>query len=245
MKKLKFIALIGILAMALWAPAASAYYLEYTGERVSTDANQLFTHGEYGSEGNGFKITWDITEASAGAPFHYVYTLSGADGGALRKTLSHWILGVSANAVILDFSNFIPTYSGTYGVDTWPTGTANQGMPSPIYGIKWGSEVDYNKTGDPVANSLIYTFSFDTLRIPTWGDFYAKDGNEGGKPPLPPEAGNYAYNKGFGTVPGEDHTGFIMVPDTKTVVPLPGSVLLLGSGLLGLVGLGWRRRQTS
>ncbi len=27
-------------------------------------------------------------------------------------------------------------------------------------------------------------------------------------------------------------------------VPIPGSVLLLGSGLLGLVGLGWRRRKT-
>ena len=30
-----------------------------------------------------------------------------------------------------------------------------------------------------------------------------------------------------------------------TAVPLPPSALLLGSGLLGLVGLGWRRRQTS
>jgi hypothetical protein len=27
-------------------------------------------------------------------------------------------------------------------------------------------------------------------------------------------------------------------------VPLPGSLLLLGSGLLGLMGYGWRRRQT-
>ncbi|MFA5112092.1 MAG: hypothetical protein WC443_11840 [Desulfobaccales bacterium] len=28
-------------------------------------------------------------------------------------------------------------------------------------------------------------------------------------------------------------------------VPLPPSVLLLGSGLLGLVGLGWRKREAS
>ena len=32
--------------------------------------------------------------------------------------------------------------------------------------------------------------------------------------------------------------------DTQ-VVPLPPSALLLGSGLLGLVGLGWRRRKTN
>ena len=29
------------------------------------------------------------------------------------------------------------------------------------------------------------------------------------------------------------------------VVPIPPSALLLGTGILGLVGLGWRRRKTS
>jgi hypothetical protein len=32
---------------------------------------------------------------------------------------------------------------------------------------------------------------------------------------------------------------------TSTPVPLPPSALLMGSGLLGLVGLGWRRRKTN
>jgi hypothetical protein len=29
-----------------------------------------------------------------------------------------------------------------------------------------------------------------------------------------------------------------------STVPIPPTVLLLGSGLLGLVGLGWRRRKS-
>jgi hypothetical protein len=99
MKKIKLMALIGILALALWAPAAQAYYLEYTGERVSTDSNQITAAGSYGSAGNGFKIAWHITEATVGAPIHYEYTLSGVNGGARSKQLSHWILEVSAGAL--------------------------------------------------------------------------------------------------------------------------------------------------
>ena len=38
--------------------------------------------------------------------------------------------------------------------------------------------------------------------------------------------------------------GYIDTYDLNQV-PLPPSALLMGSGLLGLVGLGWRRRQTS
>jgi hypothetical protein len=39
----------------------------------------------------------------------------------------------------------------------------------------------------------------------------------------------------FGTTAGDDHPG--------TQVPIPPSALLLGSGLLGLVGIGWRRKK--
>jgi hypothetical protein len=87
-------ALAGILTLALWAPAVQAYYLELTGTRVSTDTNQLIATGAFSAR-QGFQIAWLINEASAGAAFHYEYTISGVDGGALGKTLSHWMLEVS------------------------------------------------------------------------------------------------------------------------------------------------------
>ena len=43
----------------------------------------------------------------------------------------------------------------------------------------------------------------------------------------------------------DSNTGNIVGGPLSNPVPLPPSALLLGSGLLGLVGLGWRRRKTA
>ena len=236
-KLLKLTALIGILTLALGAPAVQAYYISLTGNRVSGNTNQLVTTGAFSLGGdkhaNGFQISWRITEASPGAAFHYEYTISGADGGALGKTLSHWILEVSNPSSPSDFFNFNgiqEPYDGQYVPATWQPKQGSQGQPGDLYGIKFNSDQDYVKNG-----TGIYTFSFDTLYQPVWGDFYAQGSN-----------GVYAYNTGFGTDPDlytTDFTPWIMVPGAMTLVPLPGSALLLGTGLVGLALVRFRFRQ--
>ena len=235
---LKLTALIGILTLALGAPAVQAYYISLTGNRVSGNTNQLVTTGAFSLGGdkhaNGFQISWRITEASPGAAFHYEYTISGADGGALGKTLSHWILEASNSLNPGDFFNvnLQEPGDGQYRPATWEPKQGSQGQPGALYGLKFNSDKDYKKAG-----SQVYTFSFDTFHIPVWGDFYAKGSN-----------GVYAFNAGFGTDPDlftTDFNPWIMVPGAKTVVPLPGSVFLLGSGLagLGLARFRLRRRK--
>jgi hypothetical protein len=224
--------MIGILTLALWAPVAQAYYIELSDNRVSTDTNQLITIGAFSAR-KGFEIAWHITEASAGAAFHYEYTISGVDGRALGRTLSHWILEVSKPSSRNDFFNFSGIQkprSGQYVPATWRPKHDSPGQPGNIYGIRFKSHRDHVK-----AHPRIYTFSFDSFLIPDWGDFYAQGSNC-----------VYAYNTGFGTDPNlftTDFNPWILVPGAKTVAPLPGSVLLLGSGLVGLGLMRFRLRQ--
>jgi len=206
--------------------------MELTGSRVSTDPNQLIATGAFSAR-QDFQIAWQITEASAGAEFHYEYTISGMDGGALRKTLRHWILEVSNPSTPSDFFNvngIQEHYDGQYIPADWQPKRGSRGQPGDLYGIKFDSKEDHVKAG-----SQIYTFSFDSFCLPVWGDFYAMGSN-----------GVYAYNTGFGVEPDPfttDFNSWIPVPGAKTVVPLPGSVLLLGSGLAGLCLVRFRLRE--
>jgi hypothetical protein len=172
---------------------------------------------------SGFNVRWAIDPAPGGL-LRYQYWFTNDAGAPLtanvKAGLSHWIFEVSP-----DFGTavFIPDGWGYEGPKDWTEATGNPGMPAAgVFGIKPSIDGGY--------------YSFLTNRKPIWGDFYAKDGG-----------GVYAYNTGFGTEPaaGGPFTNWIAVPDTDTFtrIPEPGTLGLVGGGLLGMGWLVRRRRR--
>lgn len=221
------------LAAVLLLPSAAMSDLiavtagDFTGSRSTLNSpSGLVTTDGWTSANGGFIISWAITQE--GSLFHYVYTFSNAAGEPLRKTPSHFIVELSNpySGIIQDAA--VDGNGVTLeGPKIFEPGSGNPYMTGNIYGIKL----------DAGGNS----YSFYSDRAPVWGDFYSKDGVQAGIVAT-------AYNTGFGTDPTGDTTAFtnwVPTPDTQGVpnVPVPPTVLLLGSGLLGLGFIGWRKRK--
>lgn len=87
------------------------------------------------------------------------------------------------------------------------------GLPASIYGVKFDEGLS--------------TYTFFSARNPVWGNFYAKKANDGlwnlGLETAHSSSGNTLY--------------FVPRPDTDSPagqIPEPGTLLLLGAGLLAL-----------
>jgi hypothetical protein len=188
-----------------------------------TDWTGVRTKDPGGIDGSGnwlanpITLSWVITRDAGTGVYSYTYTFTHAPGET-----SHFILQISDGKTLSDFQ-FSSTGGGAAQAPTTYGNGGNPGMPHSFYGIKFDGTS---------GNTTV--IAFNTTLDPIWGSFYAKDGMAGGL------GQNAAWNTGLNNstrpdVGTTDFRGWIATPDgAAKTVPEPGTMLLLGGGMLGI-----------
>jgi hypothetical protein len=162
--KHKLLCMLAVLSLAFAAVGAGAY----TGSLSST-ASEMDGTGFWIDEGS--TIAWTVTPMAG--YWNYDYTLT-----VPRAEISHFIIEVSENFTSNDFWDVQVMQGGVSSTElNWftapPVGDPDQQpnpfLPADIYGIKF----------DGTSGTTLQV-NFNSSRMPTWGDFYAKCGNAGG-----------------------------------------------------------------
>ena len=190
---------------------------------LSTDVG-LVGGGDW-ADSDGFKIAWDVSTGNNGW-YNYSYLVTNEnDDARTGPALSHLILEVSSDLTPSDLTDetlFRDFSDGLEIEDDNPrtyTGNnpSNPNMPESIWGIKFDVEDDLDDEIVPI--------SFQSTRIPIWGNFYAKGGQD-----------STAWNTGLDPSYQGDRY-YVPVPDTYTgtsIIPEPSTVALFVLGVSGL-----------
>jgi hypothetical protein len=141
--------------------------------------------------------------------------------------------GNMANAI-----DWLNTHWREFGSDTW---YGNEGNPYAMWAVYKGLESFYGTTGaGPISNLNPQTTSLDPGAVWNWWEDYCQflvtTQNADGSWP------DFSY--WYGSLEAGWYINILNATAT-TVVPLPPSVGLLGTGILSLLGAGWWRRRKS
>jgi hypothetical protein len=222
----------------------------YQGD-ISYPGNGLVATQQWanGSPGPDASLSWTVDDTTNSDFWTYTYRFQ-----VDEKSISHIIIELSDDVTVSDFQD--GTTLGYDGIQAYNgTGGSNPGIPGIIYGIKWNTDDlcsgGFINTCVPIPDSnewelydLTVTIVID--KVPTWGDYYSVDGKT-------KDLEVYAYNEMFGHDTTDDpiadanNGGWVLVPDTMTgdngnggggtsttTIPEPGTILILGSGLISL-----------
>jgi hypothetical protein len=243
--KQKLLILLALLSVVLWVAPAGAVYTDTipfmgtdsAGNPVSAMASFTFNNGSLTVD------LWNLTTPMLDAgqvlsDLSFVLNITptgtvslATSGGTERTMLSTagtfsdspnvapgWALISSGNTITLD--DLAAGGSAPTNTIIGPTDSGT-GVPG-LYSSANASIVGTDASGYHDAHS---PFMFGTEALPVQWVLNVPGLTEG--------SGLVSVTFSFGTTPGDNHT----------VVPIPPSVLLLGSGLLGIGFLGWRRKK--
>lgn len=212
----------GSVASAATVYNTSVSSSNYIGSRTVGDPiGGLGSTGGFFPERSG--ISWVILDNGNGT-LTYTYsffTPTQDQEGSTGLDPSHFILELSQGCNEQG-SGCVQQFNGDIEYSSnWSSSPSNPGMPGSIYGVKFDE------------GQITYTFISN--RMPVWGNFYAKKGNDG------------MWNLGLTGQSQylEDVLYYIPRPDTDQPgppIPEPGTVALLGAGLAAL-GLLRRRAR--
>ena len=146
-------------------------------------------------------ITWNVTENPNGS-WRYEYELS-----VYRAAVSHMIVETSVGFGQEDIFDAAGPFGATQ-IGFFAEGGGNPYIPGQIYGVKF----------DDVYGTTV-NFSFNSWRMPVWGDFYAKCGAVGGTQ-------NTVWN--YGMIGGTGYQGGARIRRRLSASVLPLLLLLLG-----------------